>query len=69
MYGRANSIFGRASPRPLQRPEIDYQASQRLEIDYQASGNITRVVGGNAIAFLRWNLVWWPLAGKVSGSK
>jgi hypothetical protein len=28
MYGRASSIFGRASPRPLQRPEIDYQALQ-----------------------------------------
>jgi hypothetical protein len=28
MYGRASSIFGRASPRQLQRPEIDYQASQ-----------------------------------------
>jgi hypothetical protein len=36
MYGRASSIFGRASPSPLQRLEIDYLASQRLEIDYQA---------------------------------
>jgi hypothetical protein len=64
MYGRASSIFGRASPRPLQRLEIDYLASQRLEIDYQDMAiairgphreDITRVIGGNAIAFLRWD--------------
>jgi|HubBroStandDraft_2_1064218.scaffolds.fasta_scaffold32289_3 hypothetical protein len=41
MSGRASSIFGRASPRPLQRPEIDYQASQSPVVMLQVEVTVT----------------------------